>query len=290
MKCFSMPLSLTLFERFAKIGEYFKYSFVRNALIVSVLIAVCAAILGVFLVLRRYSALGDGLSHVAFGAAALAATLGVFDTQLVLPVTVIAAIFILRLSPEKRASGDAVIAVVSVGALAIGYTVLSLGGGGEANISGDVCTALFGSSAILSVDTLEVIFVLAMTLILAALAVIFKYKLLSVTFDERFAKATGTKTGVYDTAIAVVCALVIVVGMKLSGALLISALALFPALCAMKLTRSFSRVLFISAVVGALSAAVGVIFSILLETPVGATIAAVDIVIYLIISLVKIKK
>ena len=289
MTCFSMPLSLTLFERFAKIGEYFKYSFVRNALIVSVLIAVCAAILGVFLVLRRYSALGDGLSHVAFGAAALAATLGVFDTQLVLPVTVIAAIFILRLSPEKRASGDAVIAVVSVGALAIGYTVLSLGGG-EANISGDVCTALFGSSAILSVDTLEVIFVLAMTLILAALAVIFKYKLLSVTFDERFAKATGTKTGVYDTAIAVVCALVIVVGMKLSGALLISALALFPALCAMKLTRSFSRVLFISAVVGALSAAVGVIFSILLETPVGATIAAVDIIIYTVVSLVKIKK
>ena len=289
MTCFSMPLSLTLFERFAKIGEYFKYSFVRNALIVSVLIAVCAAILGVFLVLRRYSALGDGLSHVAFGAAALAATLGVFDTQLVLPVTVIAAIFILRLSPEKRASGDAVIAVVSVGALAIGYTVLSLGGG-EANISGDVCTALFGSSAILSVDTLEVIFVLAMTLILAALAVIFKYKLLSVTFDERFAKATGTKTGVYDTAIAVVCALVIVVGMKLSGALLISALDLFPALCAMKLTRSFSRVLFISAVVGALSAAVGVIFSILLETPVGATIAAVDIIIYTVVSLVKIKK
>ena len=289
MTCFSMPLSLTLFERFAKIGEYFKYSFVRNALIVSVLTAVCAAILGVFLVLRRYSALGDGLSHVAFGAAALAATLGVFDTQLVLPVTVIAAIFILRLSPEKRASGDAVIAVVSVGALAIGYTVLSLGGG-EANISGDVCTALFGSSAILSVDTLEVIFVLAMTLILAALAVIFKYKLLSVTFDERFAKATGTKTGVYDTAIAVVCALVIVVGMKLSGSLLISALALFPALCAMKLTRSFSRVLFISAVVGALSAAVGVIFSILLETPVGATIAAVDIIIYTVVSLVKIKK
>ena len=289
MTCFSMPLSLTLFERFAKIGEYFKYSFVRNALIVSVLIAVCAAILGVFLVLRRYSALGDGLSHVAFGAAALAATLGVFDTQLVLPVTVIAAIFILRLSPEKRASGDAVIAVVSVGALAIGYTVLSLGGG-EANISGDVCTALFGSSAILSVDTLEVIFVLAMTLILAALAVIFKYKLLSVTFDERFAKATGTKTGVYDTAIAVVCALVIVVGMKLSGSLLISALALFPALCAMKLTKSFSRVLFISAVVGALSAAVGVIFSILLETPVGATIAAVDIIIYTVVSLVKIKK
>ena len=289
MTCFSMPLSLTLFERFAKIGEYFKYSFVRNALIVSVLIAVCAAILGVFLVLRRYSALGDGLSHVAFGAAALAATLGVFDTQLVLPVTVIAAIFILRLSPEKRASGDAVIAVVSVGALAIGYTVLSLGGG-EANISGDVCTALFGSSAILSVDTLEVIFVLAMTLILAALAVIFKYKLLSVTFDERFAKATGTKTGVYDTAIAVVCALVIVVGMKLSGSLLISALALFPALCAIKLTRSFSRVLFISAVVGALSAAAGVLLSILLETPVGATIAAVDIIIYTVVSLVKIKK
>ncbi|MGM9644030.1 MAG: metal ABC transporter permease [Eubacteriales bacterium] len=285
----SMPLSLTLSERFAKICEYFEYPFVRHALIVSVLIAICAAILGVFLVLRRYSALGDGLSHVAFGAAALAATLGVFDTQLVLPVTVIAAIFILRLSPDKRASGDAVIAAVSVGALAIGYTVLSLGGG-ESNLGGDVCTALFGSSAILSVDTLEVIFVLAMTLILAALAVIYRYKLLSVTFDERFAKATGTKTGVYDTAIAVVCALVIVVGMKLAGALLISALALFPALSAMKLTRSFSRVLLISSVVGALSAAAGVLLSILLETPVGATIAAVDIIIYLIVSLVKIKK
>ncbi len=281
--------SVSFSERFSRLYEYFKYPFVRNALIVSVLVALCAAILGVFLVLKRYSALGDGLSHVAFGAAAIAATLGVFDTQLVLPITVVAAIFILRISPEKHASGDAVIAAVSVGALAVGYTVLSLGGG-EANLGGDVCTALFGSSAILSIETYEVIFVAVMAALLVALTVIYKYKLLSVTFDEKFAKATGTRTGIYDTAIAVMCAAVIVVGMKLAGALLISALALFPALCAMKLTRSFSRVLCLSVLIGTVSAIVGVLVSILLETPVGATVAAVDIVFYTVVSIVRIKK
>ncbi len=284
---FSCTVSVS--ERLLKLSEYFKYSFVRNALIVSILIAVCAAILGVFLVLKRYSALGDGLSHVAFGAATVAATLGIFDTSLTLPITVIAAIFILRASPEKRTSGDAMIATVSVGALAVGYTVMSLGGG-ETNLGGDVCTALFGSSAILSVDTWELIFVALMTTVLVALTAIYKYKLLSVTFDERFAKATGTKTGVYDTAIAVVCAVVIVVGMKLAGALLISALALFPALSAMRLTKGFSRVLVISAVIGAISAALGVLISILLETPVGATVAAVDIVFYGIVSIIRFGK
>lgn len=253
------------------------------------LVSLCAAILGVFLVLKRYSTLSDGLSHVAFGAATIAATLGVFDTQLTLPITILAAIFILKVSPEKRTSGDAIIATVSVGALAVGYTVMSVGGG-ESNLGGDVCTALFGSSAILSAGSRELILVTLMTVLLVVLTFIYRYKLLSVTFDEKFAKATGTRVGVYDTAIAVVCAVVIVVGMKLAGALLISALALFPALSAMRLTKGFSRVIVLSSIIGVISAAAGVLLSILLETPVGATIAAVDIIIYLIISLVKIKK
>lgn len=280
---------LDISERFAKLGEYFQYSFVRNALVVAMLVSLCAAILGVFLVLKRYSALSDGLSHVAFGAATIAATLGVFDTQLTLPITVLAAIFILKVSPEKRTSGDAIIATVSVGALAVGYTVMSVGGG-ETNLGGDVCTALFGSSAILSIGSRELILVTLMTVLLVVLTFIYRYKLLLVTFDEKFAKATGTRSGVYDTAIAVVCAVVIVVGMKLAGALLISALALFPALSAMRLTKGFSRVIVLSSVIGVISAAAGVLLSILLETPVGATIAAVDIIIYLIVSLVKIKK
>ena len=280
---------LNVSERFSKLGEYFQYSFVRNALVVAMLVSLCAAILGVFLVLKRYSTLSDGLSHVAFGAATIAATLGVFDTQLTLPITVLAAIFILKVSPEKRISGDAVIATVSVGALAVGYTVMSVGGG-ETNLGGDVCTALFGSSAILSAGSRELILVTLMTILLVVMTFIYRYKLLSVTFDEKFAKATGTRVGVYDTAIAVVCAVVIVVGMKLAGALLISALALFPALSAMRLTKGFSRVIVLSSIIGVISAAAGVLLSILLETPVGATIAAVDIIIYLIISLVKIKK
>ncbi len=281
--------SMSVSERFSILVEYFKYSFVRNALIVSVLIAVCAALLGVFLVLKRYSALGDGLSHVAFGGAALAAALGIFDMRPVLPITVVAAVLILKTRPERRVMGDAAIASVATGAVAIGYIAVSLGEG-EANLGGDVCTALFGSSAILSIDTSEVILTLLMTATLVILTAVYKHKLLSVTFDECFARSTGTRTAVYETSIAVVCALVIVVGMKIAGALLISALAIFPALSAMKLTRSFSRVLLFSAIIGAFSAAVGVLLSILLGTPVGATVAAVDIVFYGIVALVRIKK
>jgi len=284
-----LALSLDLYsvaQRFGRIGEYFQYSFVRNALIASMLVALCAAILGVFLVLKRYSALSDGLSHVAFGAAALSAAFGALDTWLVLPFTVVAAVLILKTSPERRAMGDAVIATVSVGALAIGYTVMSLRGG-ESNLGGDVCTALFGSAEILAIDTVQLVAVSVMTLILVALVCIFRYRLLSVTYDDKFARATGGHAGAYEVAIAVVAAVVIVVGMKLAGALLISALAIFPALCAMRLTRSFGRVLLLSSVFGVASAIVGVLLSILLGSPVGATVAAVDIVVYGVVSLLK---
>lgn len=284
----SFILSLTVLDsisaRFARVGEYFGYAFVRNALAVSVMIALLASVLGVILVLRRYSLIGDGLSHVAFGSAAVAATLGVFDMGITLPITIIAAIFILKGGEKRKIKGDAAIAVLSAGALAIGYLVLDLGGG-TANLGGDVCTALFGSSAILSIDTSELIFTCILTALLAAFTVIFYYRIFSVSFDPRFAKATGEKTGGFDMAIAIITAIVIVVGMKLAGALLISALIVFPAMSAMRVSKSFKGVLALSAIIATVCAIFGVLLSIILETPTGATIAATDIVAFGIFSL-----
>lgn len=266
----------SLAERFAKLGEYFEYRFVRNALAISVLIALCAALLGVFLVLRRFSLIGDGLSHVAFGAATVAATFGIFDLSLTLPVTVIAAVLILKSGSKRKIMGDAAIAMISAGALAVGYLILDAGGG-AANLGGDVCTALFGSSAILSIDTGELLFTLAVTVILITLTVVFYQKLFSLTFDERFAKATGTHTDAYNLGVAIVTAIVIVIGMKLAGALLMSALIVFPAMSAMRICKSFKTTLLVSSLIGVICAVFGVLLSIILETPVGATIAAVDV-------------
>lgn len=280
----SLNIADSISARFAKIGEYFSYAFVRNALAVSVMIALLASVLGVILVLRRYSLIGDGLSHVAFGSAAVAATIGIFDMGIALPITILAAIFILKGGDSKKIKGDAVIAVLSAGALAIGYLVLDLGGG-TANLGGDVCTALFGSSAILSIDTNELIFTCILTAILASLTAIFYYRIFSVSFDARFAKATGEKVGAYDLSIAVITAIVIVVGMKLAGALLISALIVFPAMSAMRVSKSFKGVLITSAIIATVCATFGVLLSIILETPTGATIAAADIIAFGIFSL-----
>ena len=266
----------SLAERFLRLGEYFSYSFVRNALAVSVLIALCAALLGVVLILRRFSLIGDGLSHVAFGAATVAATFGIFDLSLTLPVTIIAAVMILKSGEKRKIMGDAVIAMISAGALAIGYLILDAGGG-AANLGGDVCTALFGSSAILSIDTSELIFTLSVTAILIALTVIFYHKLFSITFDERFSKATGTRTDAYNLGIAIVTAIVIVIGMKLAGALLMSALIVFPAMSAMRVCKSFKATLVVSSLIGVICAVFGVLLSMIIETPVGATIAAADV-------------
>ena len=255
---------------------YLSYGFVRNALIVTVLVSICAALLGVVLILKRYSLLGDGLSHVAFGAATVAATFGIFDLSLTLPVTIIAAVLILKSGGKRKIMGDAVIAMISAGALAIGYLILDAGGG-AANLGGDVCTALFGSSAILSIDTSELIFTLSVTVILVALTVIFYHKLFSITFDERFSKATGTRTDTYNLGIAIVTAIVIVIGMKLAGALLMSALIVFPAMSAMRVCKSFKATLVVSSLIGVICAVFGVLFSMILETPVGATIAAADV-------------
>ncbi len=280
LSSFALSSSSSLWERFAKIPEYFaKYSFVRNALIVAVLIALCAALLGVVLVLRRFSLIGDGLSHVAFGAATVAATLGIFDFSLTLPVTILAAILILNTSEKRRIMGDAMIAIISAASLAVGYLILDAGGGAS-NLGGDVCTALFGSSAILAIDTGELIFTAVTTAILVALTVVFYYKIFSISFDERFAKATGTRTEAYNLGIAIITAVVIVIGMKLAGALLMSALIVFPAMAAMKVCKSFKLTMVAAAVIAVVCAIFGVLLSILLEAPVGATIAAVDIVAY----------
>ena len=269
-----------------KLSELFSYGFVRNALILTVLISISAAILGAMLVLKRYSLLGDGLSHVAFGAATIAATLGILDLEIVtLPITVIAAILILR-SPNKKIMGDAAIALLSAGALAIGYTVMSVGGG-ETNLGGDVCTALFGSSAILSSSYADITLAAVIAVILAALTYIFRHRLFSVTFDEKFARATGIKADIYDLFFAIITAIVIVIGMKLAGALLISSLIIFPAMSAMRICKSFKFSLLLSPVIAAIGAAVGVVLSILISTPVGATVAGVDIIVFAIVSLIK---
>ena len=285
-----LSLTARVAERILRIPEYFtNYSFVRNALIVSVLVALCAALLGVVLVLRRFSLIGDGLSHVAFGAATVAATLGIFDFSLTLPVTVLAAILILNTNEKRRIMGDAIIAVVSAASLAIGYLILDVGGG-TSNLGGDVCTALFGSSAILSIDTYELIFTATIATVLVALTVIFYYKIFSISFDERFAKATGTKTEAYNLVIAIITAVVIVIGMKLAGALLMSALIVFPAMSAMKICKSFKFTIIVAAIIAVICAVGGVLLSILLETPVGATIAAVDILAYGIFAIIGRKK
>ena len=274
MTCFALYYlsSESIIQRFSKIPQYFRYSFVRNALAVTVLIALCAALLGVILVLRRFSLIGDGLSHVAFGSAAIAATLGIFDFGLTLPITVLAAVIILKGGEKRRIMGDAAIAIISSGALAIGYLVLDSGG---------------GTAAILSIDTLELILTTAITATLAAVTVIFYHRIFSVSFDERFSRATGLNTDRYNLAIAVITAIVIVLGMKLAGALLMSALIVFPAMCAMRVCKSFKGTLILSAVLGVICAVFGLLLSIILETPVGATVAAIDVLTFAVFSLIK---
>lgn len=279
-------LTLNFARAISRLGEYLSYGFIRNALIVTVLVSVSAALLGVVLVLKRYSLLGDGLSHVAFGAAAIAATLGILDLEMItLPVTILAAVILLTLS-GKKIMGDAAVAIISAGALAVGYTIMKVGGG-EANLGGDVCTALFGSQEILASDTTDIVITATITALLIVLTVIFRHKLFSLTLDERIARATGTKTWLYNLAIAVVTATVIVIGMKLAGALLISSLIIFPAMSAMRLCKSFKLTLLLSPIIAAIGALLGVLLSIILETPVGATIAAVDILIYVITHIIK---
>lgn len=265
--------------------EYFQYPFVRYALIVGVLIALCSALMGVTLVLKRFSFIGDGLSHVAFGAIAVASVLDLGnDMFFVLPVTIICAILLLRMGQNAKIKGDAAIAMLSVGALAIGYLLMNLFST-STNLSGDVCSTLFGSTSILTLTRQEVWLCVGLSIVVVAVFLLFYHKIFAVTFDETFARATGVKVGVYNLLIAVIIAVIIVLAMNLVGSLLVSALVIFPALSAMRLFRSFASVTVCSAVLSVVCAAAGIIISILAGTPVGSTIVAVDILAFAIFSL-----
>lgn len=259
-----------------KLMVYFEYPFVRYALIAAVLIALCSSLLGVTLVLKRFSFIGDGLSHVAFGAMAVATVLKLTNNMLlIMPVTIIAAI-ILLISGKKKIKGDAAIAVISVGALAMGYLVMNLFST-SGNVSGDVCSTLFGSTSILTLTIKDVYLCVTLSIAVIIIFCVFYNKIFAVTFDESFAKATGIKVGAYNFLIAVTIAVIIVLAMNLVGSLLISALIIFPALSAMRLFKSFKSVIIFSAAFSVVCTVVGLLASILAGTPVGSTIVASDI-------------
>lgn len=259
------------------LGVYFSYPFVRYAMIVGVLIALSSSLLGVSLVLKRFSFIGDGLSHVAFGAMAVATVLDVAnDTAVVLPITVFSAVLLLRTGQNAKLKGDAAIAMISVGALALGYLFLNVFSK-SANLTGDVCSTLFGSTAILTLGKADVWLCVVMSVLVILIFTVFYHRIFAVTFDETFARATGMKADAYNLLIAVVTASVIVLAMKLVGSLLISALIIFPALCAMRIFKSFRAVIAASAVISVICSSAGILLSILWSTPVGATIVCMDI-------------
>jgi len=270
---------------FELLGVYFQYPFVRYAFLVGVLIAFSSSLLGVSLVLKRFSFIGDGLSHVAFGAMAAATVLDVgHDTAVVLPVTIAAAILLLRTGQNAKLQGDAAIAMISVGALALGYLFLNVFSK-SANLTGDVCSTLFGSTAILTLSKADVWLCVLLSAAVVLIFTLFYHRILyhrifAVTFDETFARATGMKADRYNLLMAVVTASVIVLAMKLVGSLLISALIIFPALSAMRLFKSFRGVIAASACLSVLGAAAGIFLSILASTPVGATIVCMDLVLF----------
>ena len=261
----------------AKLAYYFSFPFVRYALIVGVLIALCSSLLGVTLVLKRFSFIGDGLSHVAFGLIAIAAVLNLSDNMiLVLPGTIVCAVLLLRNGQKTRIKGDAAIAMLSTGALAIGYLLMNVFSA-SSNVSGDVCSTLFGSTSILTLSAGEVGVCAVLSVIVVVVFVLYYNRIFAVTFDESFAKAVGTKADNYNLMIAVIIAVIIVLAMNLVGSLLISALVIFPALSAMRIFRSFFSVTVCSAVLSVVCALAGLLISILAGTPVGSTIVAMDI-------------
>lgn len=256
---------------------YLSYPFVRYAIIVGVLIALCSSLLGVTLVLKRFSFIGDGLSHVAFGAMSVATVLKLSNQMvLILPITILCAVLLLRTGKKTRIKGDAAIAMISVGALAFGYLIMNLFST-SSNLTGDVCSTLFGSTSILTLTQNEVLLCAVLSVVVILIFIFFYHKIFAVTFDEDFAKAVGTNTGTYQLIIAVTIAVIIVLAMNLVGSLLISALVIFPALSAMRLFHSFRAVTIFSALLSVFCALSGILISVLAGTPVGSTIVAVDV-------------
>ncbi len=263
-----------------KLSEYMAYPFVRYALLSGILIALCSSLLGVTLVLKRFSYIGDGLSHVAFGAMAIATVLNISQNMLVvMPITIIFAILLLRVGKRSKIHGDSAIAMVSVGTIAIGYLLMNIFSTSP-NISGDVCSSLFGSVSILTLSKGDVIICAIASAAVILLYTLLYNKIFLVTFDEDFATAIGIKSQMYNMIIAIIAAIVIVLAMNLVGSLLTSALVIFPALSSMRIFKSFKSVIIFSGIFSVLAAGLGIIASILLSTPVGATIVVVEMLLF----------
>lgn len=261
-----------------KLSFYWSHPFVRYALIVGVLIALCSSLLGVTLVLKRFSFIGDGLSHVAFGAMAIAAVLNITNEMpLVMVITIVSAILLLRTGQNTKIKGDAAVAMISVGSLAVGYLLMNIFAT-SSNLSGDVCSTLFGSTSILTLTKAEVWLCVGMSVIVVAAFIMFYNKIFAVTFDESFARATGTRASLYNLLIAIIVAIIIVLAMNLVGSLLISALVIFPALSAMRMFKSFRSVTICAAILSVLCSFAGILISVLAGTPVGSTIVAAQII------------
>jgi len=269
------------------LAHYFSFSFVRYAFIVGILISLCSSLLGVTLVLKRFSFIGDGLSHVAFGAICIAAVFNLSNNMfLVLPVTIICAIILLRTGKNAKLQGDAAIAMLSVASLAIGYLIMNIFST-SANLTGDVCSTLFGSTSILTLKKSEVWLCAVLSIAVIIAYIIFYNKIFAVTFDENFAQAIGTHAQAYNLVIAIITAVIIVLAMNLVGSLLISALVIFPALSAMRLFKSFKSVTIASAVISVVCSTAGLLISVLAGTPVGSTIVAADLAVFLICVLIN---
>ena len=257
--------------------EYLSYPFVIRALVVGMLIAFCSSLLGTTLVLKRLSYIGDGLSHIAFGAIAIAGVLKLANQDvLVFPITALSAVLLLRIGQNAKINGDAAIAMLSVGSLAVGYLLLNVFSV-SSNLAGDVCTTLFGSISILTLTNSDVITSIFLSIFVIIIFIFFYNKIFSVTFDESFAKATGINAELYNLIIAVTISAVIVVAMNLVGSLLISALVIFPSLSSMRILKNFKGVIILSSIISVLCAFIGIIVSILYGTPVGSTIVIFDI-------------
>jgi len=275
-------------EIFETLSMYMEFPFVRRALIVGVLIAFCSSLLGVTLVLKRYSFIGDGLSHVAFAAMSIATIMNLTNNMLlILPVTIVSAVLMLETSNNTKLNGDAIIAMMSVSSLAIGYLLVNVFST-SSNITGDVCTTLFGATSILTLSDLDVIICIVMSIVVLVFYVMFYNKIFAVTFDEDFAKATGVRAGAYNMLMAVITAVIIVLAMNLVGSLLISALVIFPALSAMRVFKNFKSVVICSGVLSIVSSFIGMVISLIESTPVGSTIVAVDIVVFVIFAIMGI--
>ena len=277
-----------MFEMFLK---YIEYPYVQYAFIVGVIIALCSSLLGVTLVLKRYSFIGDGLSHVAFGAMTIAFVVDSISNDMVfiLAITIICAIFLLHSGGNTKIKGDAQLAMISVGSLGVGYLIMNRYSS-STNLAADVCSTLFGSTSILTLKQNEVILSVILSIVVILIFILFYDKIFAITFDENFAVSTGVNAGFYNLILAIIIAVVIVLSMNLVGSLLISALIIFPALSSMRVFSSFKSVTMCSAIYSIVCTLIGLFFAVVIGTPVGSTIVFVDICAFIIFYLIGILK